>query len=326
MSRAPIPVTVIAGYLGAGKTTLVNHLLRNAEGRRLVVLVNDFGEVAIDTDLIVARDGDKLTLANGCMCCAIGGDVLGAFDCALTREPRPDAILIEASGVAEPERIADYARAEPDLALDSIVVLVATDAIDRLLVDVYVGETVRRQILAADLLVINRGDLVDADTQRAVAARMRAIAPQAAIVETIRAMLPADSVFDASPLASAFACTPIDRAVPGDHERIFERWSFTAGPTPSVARLRAALTDLPSGVHRLKGVVGFADGTAPAIVHCVAGRVEITSAEGITADPERSILVGVWPRGTVDRRALDQQLRAGLCCELSSSLSLLESS
>ena len=311
MKRAPIPVTVIAGYLGAGKTTLVNHLLRHAEGRRLVVLVNDFGEVAIDTDLIVARDGDKLTLANGCMCCAIGGDVLGAFDCALTRDPRPDAILIEASGVAEPERIADYARAEPDLALDSIVVLVAADAVDRLLGDVFVGETVRRQILAADLLILNRGDLVDDAARGAVAERLRAIAPRAALVETIRAMLPADAVFDASSLASAFACTPIDKAAPGDHERIFERWSFAAGPASSAARLRAALAGLPSGLHRLKGLVGFADGTPPAVVQCVAGRVEITSAEGIAAAPDRSILVGVWPRGTVDRQALDQQLRTG---------------
>ena len=173
MRRPPIPVTVIAGYLGAGKTTLVNHLLRHAEGRRLVVLVNDFGEVAIDADLIVARDGDKLILANGCMCCAIGGDVLGAFDCALTREPWPDAILIEASGVAEPERIADYARAEPDLALDSVVVLVAADAVDRLLGDVFVGETVRRQILAADLLILNRIDLVDLTARATRTSRIR---------------------------------------------------------------------------------------------------------------------------------------------------------
>lgn len=310
MRRAPIPVTVIAGYLGAGKTTLVNHLLRHAEGRRLVVLVNDFGEVAIDADLIVARDGDKLILANGCMCCAIGGDVLGAFDCALTREPRPDAILIEASGVAEPQRIADYARAEPDLALDSIVVLVAVDAIDRLLRDVFVGETVRRQIVAADLLVINRGDLVDDAMRRAVAERLRAIAPHAAIVETIRAELPVDAVLDPAMTGSGLACTPIDRAAPGDHERIFERWSLDAGPARDAETLRAALTDLPPGLHRLKGFVGFTDGSAPALVQCVAGRVEITPAR--EADPDRTILVAVWPRGSVDRAALERRLRAGL--------------
>ncbi len=310
MRRAPIPVTVIAGYLGAGKTTLVNHLLRHAEGRRLVVLVNDFGEVAIDADLIVARDGDKLILANGCMCCAIGGDVLGAFDCALTREPRPDAILIEASGVAEPQRIADYARAEPDLALDSIVVLVAVDAIDRLLRDVFVGETVRRQIVAADLLVINRGDLVDDAMRRAVAERLRAIAPHAAIVETIRAELPVDAVLDPAMTGSGLACTPIDRAAPGDHERIFERWSLDAGPARDAETLRAALTDLPTGLHRLKGFVGFTDGSAPALVQCVAGRVEVTPAR--EADPDRTILVAVWPRGSVDRAALERRLRAGL--------------
>ena len=120
----PLPVTVIAGYLGAGKTTLVNHLLRHAGGRRLSVLVNDFGKIAIDADLIAARDGDSMTLANGCVCCSIGGDLYRALTRALDRRPRADALVIEASGVAEPARLAEIARAEPDLLLAGIVVLV----------------------------------------------------------------------------------------------------------------------------------------------------------------------------------------------------------
>ena len=109
----PLPVTLVSGYLGAGKTTLINHLLRHANGRRLMVMVNDFGELPIDTDLIESRLGNTITLANGCICCSIGTDLAGAFIDLLNLDPMPDHLLIEASGVAEPHRIANIARAEP---------------------------------------------------------------------------------------------------------------------------------------------------------------------------------------------------------------------
>jgi hypothetical protein len=108
MATRTVPVTVVGGYLGAGKTTLVNHLLRHAEGRRLVVMVNDFGDTPIDAALIAARDGDTLALSNGCICCSMGGDLVAAFDTAIRLAQRADALVIEASGVAEPDRIADF--------------------------------------------------------------------------------------------------------------------------------------------------------------------------------------------------------------------------
>lgn len=123
MNNAPLPVTLISGYLGAGKTTLVNHVLRNTNGRKFLVMVNDFGELPIDADLIESDDGDTITLANGCICCSMNGDLAGAFIDLLNRDPLPDHLLIEASGVAEPNRIANLARAEPDLSLHGIIVL-----------------------------------------------------------------------------------------------------------------------------------------------------------------------------------------------------------
>ena len=100
------PVTIIGGYLGAGKTTLVNHLLRNAQGRRLAILVNEFGELPIDADLIEARDDDIISLSGGCVCCSYGNDLIMAMMDMARMEPRPDHIVLEASGVALPAAIA----------------------------------------------------------------------------------------------------------------------------------------------------------------------------------------------------------------------------
>ncbi|MBL8700107.1 MAG: GTP-binding protein [Alphaproteobacteria bacterium] len=303
MSRAPIPVTVVGGYLGAGKTTLVNHVLREARDRRIVVLVNDFGDIAVDSALIAAREGDKLTLANGCVCCSIGGDLFAAFDCAIEREPAADAILIEASGVAEPERIADFARAEPDLALDTIVVLADAAAVERQLADGYVGATVARQIAAADLLLLNKSDLVDVGARDALRARLARLAPRAALLETCAGAAPLELLFGDDP-ASRFSCTA-PAAV--DHEAMFERWSRADLAFAGLDALRDALARLPSGVHRLKGFVRLRDEGRLVLVQAVAGRVDLSPAA--PAQAAAPGLVAIWPRGSTTasdvERALD---------------------
>ena len=103
---ARVPVTVVGGYLGAGKTTLVNHLLRNAGGRRLAILVNDFGSLPIDADLIEAEEDDLISIAGGCVCCSFGSDLMGALMKLAARTPAPDHLLIETSGVALPGSVA----------------------------------------------------------------------------------------------------------------------------------------------------------------------------------------------------------------------------
>ena len=158
--ETPLPLTVLSGFLGAGKTTLVNHLLRHANGQKILVLVNDFGYLPIDRDLIEAENGNLLTLANGCACCSMGGDLFEAFVTALEFLPPPDQLLIEASGVAEPARIANYARAEPDLRLNAIVTVVDGENFlseDR---DHRVEHIVQEQISSAHLLLLNKGDKI----------------------------------------------------------------------------------------------------------------------------------------------------------------------
>lgn len=157
---ARLPATVIGGWLGAGKTTLVNHLLRHAGGQRIAVLVNDFGEVSIDADLIEGAEGGVLSLAGGCMCCSWGEDLFGTLARVRARQPAPDVLLVETSGVAQPATVARLLRLAPGLEVEGVVVLVDAETVRERAADRYVGELVRQQLAEADLLLLNKLDLV----------------------------------------------------------------------------------------------------------------------------------------------------------------------
>ena len=159
MTSSVTPTLIVGGYLGAGKTTLVNHLLRNAGGRRIAVMVNDFGELTIDADLIEGAEGSVLALAGGCVCCSFGSDLLGALQDVLQRQPQPDLILIETSGVALPAAVARSARLLPGLSIDGIVLMLDAETVRQRSADPYVGDLVRQQLLDADLLILNKTEL-----------------------------------------------------------------------------------------------------------------------------------------------------------------------
>ena len=153
-----LPLTVIGGYLGAGKTTLVNGILSQAEGRRFAVIVNDFGSINIDAGLIRAREGDTISLTNGCMCCSGSDGTAAALARILSRAGEFDHILIEASGVAEPGKIAQNAHGFR-LPLEGVIVLADAEQIRAQAANRYVGDVVRRQLRQADLIVLNKVDL-----------------------------------------------------------------------------------------------------------------------------------------------------------------------
>ncbi|MDD9909228.1 MAG: CobW family GTP-binding protein [Ahrensia sp.] len=163
-----LPVTVIGGYLGSGKTTLVNHLLRNADGKRLAVLVNEFGELPIDEDLIIGKEGDVIALAGGCVCCSYGDDLTGALIELAASDDPPDLVLLEASGVAMPGAIAGVLGLFDQFELTGIVVLADAQTICKRLDDAYVGDTIRRQVRDADLVLLTKVDLAsEAQTSNA---------------------------------------------------------------------------------------------------------------------------------------------------------------
>ncbi|WP_137891868.1 CobW family GTP-binding protein [Ramlibacter sp. 2FC] len=257
-----IPFTVIGGFLGAGKTTLLNRLLRAAAGRRLAVLVNDFGALNIDAGLVASSAGDTIALTNGCVCCSIGGDLSAALIKVLEAQPPFDAVLVEASGVSDPWRIAQLGMAAPELVLDGVIVLVDASAALAQAADPLLADALRRPLAQADLVVLNKTDLVaDGAGLQRVRDWLAEAAPRAPVCETVQAELPLALLSGAAlPHAEACADPGCGHAHHGpeagpDHGGQFETWCYRPSGLMSAKVLRAVLRDMPAGVLRLKGIV-----------------------------------------------------------------------
>jgi G3E family GTPase len=266
-----IPLTVVGGFLGSGKTTLLNHFLTRNDGRRLAVMINDFGAVNVDAALVAARGVDTMTLTNGCVCCQIGGDLTEALIRVIESSPRPDAIVIEASGVSDPWRIAQVGLADPALALDGVVVLVDAATIRTQAAEPLLSDTLLRQLDAADLLVINHCDQADADTLSDVRTWLDGRLPATPRFETSFGRVPALLLGAASqPSArgeSMPACpTGFERSdhVHRDdgpaHGSRFDTLTIRQPASWRAADLRALVRAMPAGVLRLKGVVRIETG------------------------------------------------------------------
>ncbi|MEH6740612.1 MAG: CobW family GTP-binding protein [Sulfitobacter sp.] len=191
-----LPVTVIGGYLGSGKTTMVNHLLRNANGLRLAVLVNEFGELAIDEDLIEAEDDDIISIAGGCVCCSFGSDLTGALIELAKLVPQPDHVLIESSGVAIPSAIAGSVSLLEGFRTDGIVIVADAEIVQSSACDKYMSDTVLRQIADANIIVLNKTDLVS-ETQLSDTKQWLGLQNSGArVVETTHSIVPPSVILD----------------------------------------------------------------------------------------------------------------------------------
>ena len=299
----PLPVNILCGYLGAGKTTLLNRLLMQAE-ERVLVMVNDFGDINVDAALVSARSADTIQLSNGCICCSMGAGLFEAFDRALSLANRVDRLVIEASGVAEPERLATFARAEPDLSCRAVVAVVDPGSISARLGDPRVGGVLHRQIEGADLVYLSRGDVVPAAEMAAAEALVQAINPVARCFRDAGPdfMAALDAAHDGAML-SPFGGSQTPFGGEGDHGRIFARRSIVARAAPDRAAFLDRLRAQAGSVHRLKGFVRFADGGKLALVQLAGGRVEVSDAPE-DGDPAAVRLVAIGPdAGALDRLA-----------------------
>lgn len=194
---APTPVTVLTGYLGAGKTTLLNRILSEPHGRKFAVIVNEFGEVGIDNDLIVDADEEVFEMNNGCICCTVRGDLIRIIEALMRRRDRFDGILIETTGLADPAPVAQTFFVDEDVRsktrLDSIVTVV--DA-KHLLGEIDRAHEAQEQLAFADTVILNKTDLVSAEGVKAVEDRIRRINPTAGILRTERCDLDITSLLD----------------------------------------------------------------------------------------------------------------------------------
>src|SRR5260370_3946748 len=236
-----IPFTVIGGFLGAGKTTLLNRLLRGATGRRFAVMVNDFGALDIDGRLVADHSGDTIALANGCLCCTIGDSLVTTLLALLERPQRFDHIVVEASGVADPGRIAVLAVLEPRLARDGVIVVVDAAQVRERAADRRVGDTVMRQLGSADLLVLNKLDLAH---DLAVLRSWLSTHSAAPVLEARHADVPLDLLFGLDRHGGSAGAGAADQ---------FARRSFQT-PAPVEPRPRLAAARAPVAAARAHGL------------------------------------------------------------------------
>jgi G3E family GTPase len=269
-------VIVIGGYLGAGKTSLVNHLLRRAGGRRIAVLVNDFGDINIDADLIEGADGGVLSLAGGCVCCDFGADLIGTLETVRDRDPRPDVILIETSGVGLPGAVARSVGLAIGVKAVGVIGVVDAETVRTQASDRFVGDTVLRQLGEADLLLINKIDLIDNEAKARVEDWLHQVAPGITGVATDHGRAPPELI-----LGPVLGETPRGYA-DGAHGHFRSGSRRYSGPTDLNA-LIAELTAKGSGVVRAKGLITDLDGRRK-LLQIVGRRIAVTPAEQSRAD------------------------------------------
>jgi cobalamin biosynthesis protein CobW len=340
-----IPTTVITGFLGAGKTTLIRHLLQNARGRRLALIINEFGDVGVDGELVkgcndqACPEEDIVELANGCICCTVADDFLPTMQKLLDRPNRPEHIIIETSGLALPKPLVK-AFQWPDIrtraTVDGVVALIDADAVaagrfatdeaalaaaraadPTLDHDSPIEELFEDQLACADLVVLNKSDLVDGEALARIEADIAGDTRNG--VKIVRAD---HGAVDASVLLGLFAgaeddleTRPSHHDAEPDHDHDdFDSFVVVGGEIDDVAPLLAAMSEAIAAhdILRIKGMIAVRGKPARLIVQAVGPRIQHYFDRAWTAaDVRRSQLVVIGQKG-LDRPAVEGALAAML--------------
>lgn len=327
---APIPVTVVAGFLGAGKTTLLNHILTAEHGRRIGVLVNDFGSINVDAELIADVSDEMISLANGCICCTIRMDLIQAVLQLADLPDRPEQIVIESSGVANPAGIVK-SFLEPDIwgtvQLDGVITVV--DAQQALALPQEEGRLARAQVAGGDLIVLNKTDLVDAETLVRVHAWIASIRPGVQVFDTIQSRLPMEILLGMGAMVSnqVEAATDAELSVhvhevstangpqshdhDHEHELLFDTWTYTSDAPLQMALMQQILEHLPSTVFRGKGFVyAIEEPESRMVVQLVGRRATVTATRTWGTEQPQTRLVFLSRHGTVNYPAIEKAMNS----------------
>ena len=328
----PIPVTIVSGFLGAGKTSLLNHILNADHGLRVAVLVNDFGEINIDAELISGVSGEStINLSNGCICCSIRDDLLEATVQLIQRPNPPEYIVVETSGVSDPMAVSltFMARELRSAArVDSMLTVVDSEQIDQ--VDRKHRELALDQIAMADIVVLNKVDLVNDEKREELADFVKNLVPRARILETTHGKVPLDlalgvGTYDLRRFSGTSGLDvhvhpngeahdhdhAHDREDEHDHTLVFNTWSYMTDKPLSHRAVRHAVKTLPATIYRAKGFV-YLDETPDrkGIVHVVGQRARLIIGEPWGDEKPGTQLVFIGEYGGIDDCELQSRFDA----------------
>ena len=274
-----IPITILTGFLGAGKTTLLNRILSGEHGLKIAVLVNDFGAVNIDAELVVGVEKNMISLANGCVCCQLRDDLVESVMDLINSENPVEYIILEASGVAEPGGIVmtflDKSLADK-IRIDSIICVIDADQVfqyENLM------ELKLRQIAFSDMLILNKVDLVDSKQIEKIKAWIDDRINRVRVIETSFCKVPYEILLGVDRYDPNTATTKNymqqhqhNHGHNTDHGKVFSTWNYETEKAFSLELLKEMIKKIPSSVYRCKGIVQVAEEPQKRFVLQVVGR------------------------------------------------------
>lgn len=297
----PVPILLVTGFLGAGKTTVVNHLLAHAEGRRIAAVVNDFGAINIDAELIAGASEGVVSLANGCICCSLEGDLLRTLSMLLRRAPKPEYIVIETSGIADP---ADIVRNLMDpVVLREAPLETVLCVMDASTPPATLDEALQRsQLRVADIVALSKLDLADEGAGARMREAIRAQRVPAVVVDASHGEIPSALLFPACDHAPA----PRHPGPKRPAEERFEMLSWTSDQPLSLPRLQQAIGRLAPRLARAKGLFETIEQPGRMMVFQFAGgRATLAPGDAPAPGVPRSRIVFIAELGVLSKAELD---------------------